>query len=354
MTFKFIFIFLKLISAFGNDVLVTTTPGLNIKQFENAFKELPAKINAKKLKDKMLFEPISSDLKENLFKKISAAEELAQNMEFKRATTLYEEILSILESHPQVAGIEKLTLICFLKLYEYYKAIGDKDLALSFLKKAKAWDLNANLDATVFNKDVREAFYNLKLENKFFVAFSLPKDSEAFLNGKSFKTDKLELFEGKYQVSVLKEGYFWQVKNFFVNSFTKNVVTTPMLEPIIEGSCKKGFKLSPSREITRFSKLIVMTDGCQRVFDGLTWFTMQGEPIVGSVHSATDGLNTDTGSNLANNLKLQLNNSDEPKSFFSDLIGSPWFWAALGAVGIYIFTNQNQAPSVVVPTHSLR
>lgn len=323
------------------DVLVTPAFPTSREGLNQLVKELPKEIESQSLFEKLLLEPLTSDQQNSLFKQMSQAEEEALKKNFEGAIKIYESLLKRLEQHPNINGLNKLTLTTLIKLGELYKLSNDIEKSSAFFKKAKAWDVSAELDQEVFSPSTQQVFKKIKLGKSFTVDIKYPAHAMAFLNGKKLMLSSaqktVQIFEGKHQLAVLSPGELWQVKNFYIHKDSSKKISIES-KIIAGGTCDKPYLQADN--LPAYSKLIVMMDSCQRVFDGSQWYTMQGEALS---HAPAEQILSET-----------FTYTKEKGPWLSEVIKSPWFWGAVGAVGVLVFIKSQEQPTVIVPTHSYR
>lgn len=343
-----LFLVAQSVTASAMDVWVTTPQPVSPEKMQAIIKNLPPEMKeaeVKSLQEEELRNPVAMAAKEKMEKILLQAQEEELHRNYGLAIKYNEQALVELEKYPNVLGLQSITQSVFLKLAELYDVIADKDKAQIFWQRAYAWNSQAELHPEVYSKAVIKKFKNLKPHSEATqIKIKTPLYSSVFFDGKKVANGQAKALTGKHQIAVLIPGSLWQIENLRIRSASKKPLVFDFKpQPVLSGSCEtpvlSGLKLpAQTRLLAVYEK-----ENCNRVFDGDTWYSIEGQQVY--KQPAPSGK------------MLATMNTSPHQSWITKVTKSPWFWVGLGVavVGTAAYVQSRQQPNVVPSsTHTMQ
>ena len=324
------------------EVWVTTPQPVSPEKLHVYIKNLPPELKDAEIHsfmEEQLRNPMSVNSKEKIEKMMSQAQDEELNRNYGLAIKLNEQVLTEIEKYPNILGLQSITFSIFLKLAQLYNLIQDSEKSKNFFQKAYAWNSKAELHEEVYPPSVIKKYKKLFPHSEFTeVKIKAPAYSMVFFDGKKVVSPSVKVLTGKHQIAVLIPGSLWQIENLrFKNASKKPLVFEFKSASVVSGSCEnpelKHLKLpQQTRLLVVFEK-----DNCNRVFDGETWYSI-------------DGLKVNGGGALPSASLIAQMNASESESWITKVTKSPWFWVGFSVVAVGSILVAHNQPTQVTPT----
>ncbi len=331
-------------AAMALDVWVIPSEPITEDKMERQIRALPEELlqhEVHPFTEYLLTHGLSSEERAELGLKIMDGEAALKTRDLPLAIKNFEGVLSLLREKPLVQGLHKMFFLALIKLAESYEGQGDLEKAKRYWHRAFVFDPRAKLSTEIYSKSAIQKWVELvsakRKEKTVLLKVKAPEGSTVLLDGKS----DLLVYPGPHQWAVLVPGSTWQVAQVDVK---KSGVYVFKPEPIVSGSCEAP-QIKKSIQFPERSRILVNFENekCQRVYDGSTWYDLQGKQVA---ESSLSGETPWSHGGLTSPMEAKKNGG---------LLKSPWFWIGLGAVAGITYTviknNEQTGPPVPSTTH---
>ncbi len=306
-----------------------------------------------RFKDRLLFSAYQTLLREPVtseqLKSIIIDDEQNHNLylagEFSKVQSELQKAMPGLLEIPAINGIDKIIFNRLLRTAELEDLLAEapqEEFSPAWLAAA-AWmarpaDVDKRFSPTVVSK-LKRAEARLKKVEVTVVAIN---SATVLIDGKKIDYQgeffKSNIPLGTHQLSILIPGSQWFVQSIVITEAERYF--QPQIKRLVGGNCDNPEYYGPF--FTKGKKIIAsFTSGCERVYDGKVWYSMEGRRL--------ESLQTQAAS-----LGMDLPEPKKSHGFFGNLVRSPWFWTGVGAlvVGGIVYSQSQGTETVIQPTHN--